>query len=222
MKQKPREQDLICLLKTLKDHRRKEGKRHPLEIVLLIIIMAIMAGSKSERAISRFAKNNKQALIKALKIARKEIPSRSVIQGIIQQTDFSKLQNIFYGWALKIVKIEKKDIISFDGKAMRGTIKNSQTNFQNFTSLVSVFASKRKQVLTSAKIETKKENEIPTVQALIKMLDLKDITFTLDALHCQEKTIKAIKKSKNHYIIGVKNNQKKLSEDIKKSKNWKT
>ena len=94
----------------LKDHRRKEGKRHPLEIVLLIIIMAIMAGSKSERAISRFAKNNKQALIKALKIARKEIPSRSVIQGIIQQTDFSKLQNIFYGWALKIVKIEKNEL----------------------------------------------------------------------------------------------------------------
>lgn len=216
MKQKPKEQTLLDLLKTLKDYRRKEGKRHPLEIVLLIIIMAVMAGSKGERAIARFAKNNKKALIKALKIERKEVPSRYVIKGIIKNIDFSELQNIFYRWALQIIKIKKLDVIGIDGKSIRGTVKKSQTNFQNFTSLVSVFAVKRKQVLTAGKIETKKENEIPKVQELLEMLDLKGVTFTLDALHCQEKTIKAIKKSKNHYIIGAKNNQRKLCEDIKK------
>ena len=216
MKQKQKEQDIIALLKTLKDYRRKQGRRHSLEAVLLIIIMAIMAGAKGERAIARFAQNNKKALIKALGIERKEIPSRYVIKGIIHNIDFSELQNIFYRWALKIVKIERRDIISIDGKAIRGTVKNSKTRFQNFTSLVSVFASRRKQVLAAGKIETKKENEIPKVQELIKMLDLKNVTFTLDAMHCQEKTVKIIKKSKNNYIIGVKNNQKKLYQDIKK------
>jgi len=110
----------------------------------------------------------------------------------------------------------EKEVISIDGKAIRGTAKNSRDKFQNFVSLVSVFASKRKQVLTTTKRETQKENEIPKVQELLKMLNLKDVTFTLDALHCQEKTVKIIQKTKNHYIIGVKNNQKKLSEDIKK------
>lgn len=38
--------------------------------------MAIMAGAKGERAIDRFSKNNKKALIKALKIERKEVPAR--------------------------------------------------------------------------------------------------------------------------------------------------
>lgn len=216
MKQTEKDPSILELIRELKDYRRKQGKRHPLEVVVLIIIMAVMAGAKGERAISRFAENNKKDLIKALKIERKEIPSRYVIKGIIHNIDLSEIQNIFYQWALKIVKIKEKDFVSIDGKSIRGTIKNSQTNFQNFTSLVSVFASKRKQVLMTAKIETQKENEIPKVQELIEMLDLKDITFTLDALHCQEKTIKAIKKSKNHYIIGVKNNQKKLKLDIKK------
>lgn len=216
MKQKQKEQDIIALLRTLNDPRRKQGKRHPLEIVLLIIILAIMAGAKGERAIARFAKNNKKSLIKALKIERREVPSRYVIKGIVKNIDFSQLQNIFYQWALKIVKINKKDIISIDGKAIKGTVKNSQTNFQNFTSLVSVFASKRKQILTAGKIETKKENEIPKVQELIAMLNLKDVSFTLDAMHCQEKTVKLIKKTGSHYIIGVKNNQRKLSQDIKK------
>lgn len=215
MKQK--QQNIINLLKTLKDHRRKEGRRHPKEVVLLIIIMGVMAGAKGERAIDRFAKNNKKALIKAMGIERKEVPSRSVISGFIQNVDFKSLQEIFYQWALKIVKIKEKDVVSIDGKAIRGTIKNSHNKFQNFVSLVSVFASKRKQILTAVKIETRKENEIPKVQELIAMLDLKSVTFTLDALHCQEKTVNIIKKTGNHYIIGVKNNQKKLNLDIKKT-----
>lgn len=219
MNQKQKESNIIELIKTLPDYRRKQGLRHPLEVVLLIIIMAIMAGAKGERAIARFAKNNKKDLIKTLKIERKEIPTRYVFKGIIKNINFSELQNIFYQWALKIVKIKEKDIVSIDGKAIRGTVKNSHDKFQNFVSLVSVFASKRKQILTTTKIETRKENEIPKVQELIKMLDLKGVTFTLDALHCQEKTVKIIKKTGNHYIVGVKNNQKKLRLDIKKTVN---
>lgn len=216
MKPKQKDPDLFALLKTLKDHRRKQGQRHPLEVILLIIIMAIMAGAKGERAIVRFAKNNQAALIKALEIQRKEVPTRSVIKGVIEHIDFAILQQLFYTWAVKIIKIQKLDIVSIDGKALRGTVTEAQNNLQNFTSLVSVFASKRKQVLTAAKINTKKTNEIPTVQGLIQMLDLQGVTFTLDALHCQTKTVKIIKKTGNHYIIGVKNNQKKLYQDIKK------
>ncbi len=216
MKRKQKEEDLLSLLKTVEDYRRKQGRRHELEIILIIIIMAIMAGAKGERAISRFACNNKKSLIKALKIERKEVPTRCIIQRTIQNIDFSHLQSIFYQWALQIIKLKKKDIVSIDGKVLKGTVQNAQNNLHNFTSLVSVFASKRKQVLTSAKMELKKEGEIPTVQELIQMLDLKNITFTLDALHCQEKTTKIIKKTGNHYIIGVKNNQKKLCQDRKK------
>lgn len=215
-KREEKEKDLIVLLRTLKDYRRKQGLRHPLEVILLIIIMAIMAGAKGERAIARFAENNKKALIKALKIERKEVPTRYIIQRTIQNIDFSLLQKIFYQWAIKIIPIEKKDTLSIDGKALKGTVTEAQNNLQNFTSLVSVFASKRKQVLTAGKIEIKKESEIPTARDLIEMLNLKDVTFTLDALHCQKKTVKTIKKSGNHYIIGVKENQKKLLEDIKK------
>ncbi len=213
---KQQEQNLFALLKTLKDYRRKQGQRHPLEVILIIIIMAIMAGAKGERAIARFAENNKETLIDTLKIARKEVPTRCIIQRTIQNINFSQLQNIFHHWALKIVPLKKKEIVSIDGKTLKGTITEAQNNLQNFISLVSVFASQRKQVLTAAKIEIKKESEIPTVQDLIKMLDLKDATFTLDALHCQGKTVKVIKKTGNHYIIGVKNNQKNLYRDIKK------
>jgi len=75
----------------------------------------------------------------------------------------------------------------------------------------------RKCALAADKIEKKKESEIPSVRKLIEMLDLKNVTFTLDALHCQEKTLKTIRETKNHYIIGVKKNQKNLLGHIKKT-----
>ena len=93
MKLKQKDPDLFALLKTLNDHRWKQGQRHPLEVILLIIIMDIMAGAKGEQAIVWFAKNNKAALIKALEIQRQEVPTRSVIKGVIEHMDFTVLQN---------------------------------------------------------------------------------------------------------------------------------
>ena len=175
-----------------------------------------MSGAKGEREIARFARNNKKELIRALNIKRQAVPARCIIQRTIQRMDFSELQKMFSGWTLRLVPINQKDIISIDGKAINGTVRNGQNSFQSFVSLVSVFASKRRQVLAAAKIESKKESEIPAVRELVKMLDLPGVTFTLDALHCQRETLKTIKQTGGHYVVGVKGNQHKLYADIKK------
>jgi len=73
---------------------------------------------------------------------------------------------------------------------------------------------KNKKVLWAKAINTKKENEIPAVKELIEMLWLKWVVFTIDALHCQKKTAKAIVKGWNHYILWVKGNQKNLKKKI--------
>jgi len=212
-----KKENLPSLLQKMKDHRRRQGLMYPLPMVLLITIMGIMNGAKSERAISRFAENNKEDMIRYLQIERKRIPTRNIIRGVLQNVDFKQLEKIFSEWSLGYVSIEEKDWISMDGKGINGTLKNANTSKQNFKSLVSVFASKRKQILTASRLETKKENEIPVVKELIEALDLEGVVFTLDALHCQKKTVEEIIKSKNDYVIGVKGNQKNLLKQIKKT-----
>lgn len=209
--------NIFELLKQLKDHRRKEGQKYEYPSLIIMIIMGIMSGAKSERAISRFVKNNERDLIKELQIKRQEVPGRHVFTNLIQALDFQELENIFYEWSKDFVIIKKNEWISIDGKAIKGTFPNSNTGLNGFVSLISVFVSKSKQVLKVDKINTHKENEIPKVQDLIKTLNLQGVIFTLDALHCQEKTVKAIMKSKNNYIIGLKNNQKKLLNQVKKT-----
>jgi predicted transposase YbfD/YdcC len=53
-----------------------------------------------------------------------------------------------------------------------------------------------------------KSNEIPLVQEMMEEFPLQDMIITLDALHCQTKTLKAIKDSGNDYVVQVKDNQK--------------
>lgn len=45
----------------------------------------------------------------------------------------------------------------------------------------------RGQVFAVGRLENKKSSEIHLVQEMIKLFNLKDVIFTMDALHCQKK-----------------------------------
>jgi hypothetical protein len=217
-KQKLIKQDnLFQLLSDLEDFRRSQGRMHPLPMVLLIFIMAAMSGSNGFRPTGDFINRHKQELIKLFKPKNGRLPSFQTIARILENIDFDKLTSIFYHWTNSRIIIKKSEWCSLDGKAIGGTVKNPHSHHQRFTSLVSVFVSKQKQVLATGKVELGKKSEIETVKQLIEMLDLKGVIFSLDALHCQKDTVKTIVKSKNHYVIGVKGNQKKLHNQIKKT-----
>jgi hypothetical protein len=109
--------------------------------------------------------------------------SPEVLKGI----DFEAVINAFNQWARQYVTLESEEWFAMDGKALASTVTDQDSSYQNFVSLVSVFSHKRGQVLKAAKLENKKQSEIPTVREFIEALDLQGVVFTLDALHCQKK-----------------------------------
>ena len=113
--------NIFELLKNLTDHRRGQGQRYEYPTLVLMTIMGIMSGAKSERAISRFVKNNEKDLVEQLKIERGEAPKRHVFVNLIQELDFKSLEKIFYNWSKEFVEIKKNDWVSIDGKAIKGT-----------------------------------------------------------------------------------------------------
>ena len=190
---------------------------HELRLALILVIMATMSGFHGLRAIGDFIKKNRQELIKTFKPEKDRLPSYLTIGRVLQNVDFNQLTDIFHNWMIDYVKIEDSEWISIDGKAIGGTVSGLRNKQQNFINLVSVFSSKQKQILRVGKINNNKESEIPKVQELIKMLNLEGVIYTLDALHCQKKTVKTIVIGKNDYCIGVKGNQKKLYKQLKKT-----
>lgn len=178
---------LIEYLSELHDVRRKQGQRHSLEFVLIIVIMAIMSNYIGYRAFGDFAKCNEDSLIKHLKPKKPRVPSFLTIRKVLQSIDFKHLSELFKQWALQYVEIGDEDYFSIDGKSIKSTVSEYGGEFQNFVSIVSILSHKTKQVIAQEEYQNKKESEIDVVLSLLDQLDLTGKTVTLDALHCQKK-----------------------------------
>ena len=74
--------NLIEKLKKVKDFRRSQGKRHPLDLVLIIIILGIMVGATNYKELKQFVKHNSQSLIKELNIVENRLPSYATIRQV--------------------------------------------------------------------------------------------------------------------------------------------
>lgn len=200
----------------LPDFRRAQGRSHDLAMVLMIITMAVMSGYTGLRAMGDFVKKNRNDLLRLFKPKKDKLPSYHTITRVLQNIKFEDLIATFSKWAGEYILIDKGTFFSIDGKAIGGTVKNPHNKLQEYTNIVSIFASERKQVLKIGRVKGK-TSEINIVQEMLKILDLEGMILTLDALHCQKETTRMIIESKNDYIIGVKGNQKKLLETLKKT-----
>ena len=98
---------------------------------------------------------------------------------------------MFNDWA-KFLDSDPQPWLAIDGNVIKGTLTEAQTPYQNWVSLVSVFGAKSGVVLGASSFESHLFSEIAVVPQLIEKLGLKGAVFTLDALHCQKKTIKSI------------------------------
>ena len=183
--------NVVDYLRMIPDKRRTAGQRHDQTFVLLIVLMGTMSGYRGYRAMGDFITRNKKDLLLHFKPKKDRLPSFDTIRRVIQDLDFEDLSRQFHNWALQYVSISKSEWISIDGKAIGGTTTAYYDNKQRFINLVSLYCSKQKIVIGNAFVDNSKESEIPVVRQLIEALDIKDVTFTLDALHCQKKRQKS-------------------------------
>lgn len=190
---------------TLKDKRRGQAQQHKIDVVLMITIMATMSGYQGYRAIGDFAQRYKKQIVKYLELEKDKVPAYATVRRVVQEIDHKKFGDIFTKWMRHYMRESNSQWIAVDGKAIKGTKQKEED--KKLAHLVSFFASDSKEILIARKTASK-SNEIPLVQTMMEEFPLKDMIITLDALHCQTKTLKAIKDSGNDYVIQVKDNQK--------------
>lgn len=183
---------LIDYLKLISDPRKKKGTRHPLWLVLLIIIMGMMSGYCGYRQLGRFIERHRKSLIELLNIPQARVPSYSTLRRVMLNLDYLELQNVFNQWSQQFSQIASGEWVSIDGKSLKNTVNNYDTSQQDFISCVSAFSHNRGLVLGVKIMSNKQESEIYVVRQLLEILDLTGVVFTLDALHCQKKPSKKL------------------------------
>ena len=178
--------DLLGYLSQVRDFRRKEGLRYPLAPTLAMIIMAIICGAKGYREFARFMQSNKEELSAVFSL-RHGLPSHVTIREILQNLDLKHLKEAFEKWMQQFPLEGAEKWVAIDGKSLAATVKDAHNPLQSFVIVVSAFAHESGLVYGMRSFDSGKIGEAGQVRQLIEHLGLKEVTFTLDAAHCQKK-----------------------------------
>ena len=181
------DKSLIDYLKQIPDRRKAGGRRHPLWLILLIMILGIMSGYWGYRGLGRFVERHRRQLIKILEIPGARVPSYSTIRRVMMDLDYQEVTKMFNDWTAQYTHNHQTQWIAIDGKSLKNTVSDCYGKQQNFVMMVSAFSHYRGEILGVKVMENKQQSEIVAVQDLLELLDLKGVVFTMDALHCQKK-----------------------------------
>jgi len=192
---------------------REQGKvRHKLIDIIFIVVSAVVCGCNEWKEIKWWtaAELNIAWLKKYIELPN-GIPSLSTIGRLFNIISPQQFEKCFVDWMKHAVRPVDRDIVSIDGKTMRGTIERDKTRGVH---IVSALCNSHSLVIGQVKTD-EKSNEITAIPELLDMLYLKDCIVTIDAMGCQRKIAeKIIKDCKSDYVLNVKSNQEGLLNDV--------
>ena len=112
------------------------------------------------------------------------IASHDTFQRIFQLINPLELEKSFVAWAQSISVKTEGEIVSIDGKTIRGS-RDAKTKAVH---IVSAWAHANQLALGQVKVAGK-SNEITAIPTLLDLLDVKDCIVTIDAMGCQRRTM---------------------------------
>jgi predicted transposase YbfD/YdcC len=196
----------------LRDPRSPINLVHPLSSVIVIAILAILAGSNGPTAIARWAQVKKQFLIEGLGLAG-GVPCKDVFRVVLTLLNPQVFQACFADWlkALKLTAMKNLDldrpVLAVDGK----TLRRSHDKAKGLGALhsVSVWASELGLSLGQVACADK-SNEITAIPELLKLIDIKGTIITIDAMGTQKEIAQQIVAAEADYVLALKGNQGSL------------
>lgn len=202
------------VLNSVKDPRRKQGQRYPLDTVLLTMLLACIAGANSASGFEMWAKTHEDVLSRYLNMPH-GVPTQDVFLNILATIDVESFAALFESWISLCLEIQGTTLdnshLAIDGKTSKRSYDIKQSTLSAHTlGLMAV----RNGILISQMDCPRKTNEITTIPIILEKLNLKGATITIDAIAAQNKIIDTIVEKEGDFIIGIKGNQPKLYDDI--------
>jgi predicted transposase YbfD/YdcC len=193
----------------LPDGRQSGKVVYPLDEVLLLSLLAVLAGAETITDIARFG-DKKLALLRRFRPYRNGTPPHDTLGDIFATLNADEFQRRFVAWVAAVTGIAA-GVVAIDGKTVcrSGHKKAGKAAIH----MVSAFAARQRLVLGQVKVADK-SNEIVAIPKLLKMLMIEGAIVTIEAIGCQREIAKAILEKKADYVLALKGNQGLLREDV--------
>jgi predicted transposase YbfD/YdcC len=193
----------------LPDPRQRGKVVYPLDEVLLLCLLAVLAGAETFVDIARFGEK-KRDLLRRFKPFRDGTPSHDHLGDIFATLDAEAFQRCFVAWTTELIGTPA-EVIAIDGKTSRRSYQ--KTGGKDAIHMVSAFAARQRLVLGQVKVADK-SNEIIAIPKLLEMMAIEGAIVTIDAMGCQRDIAQKIRDKKADYVLALKGNQGTLREDV--------
>lgn len=203
---------LLQYLRQVPDPRGSRGLRHPLSAILLLTVVAMLAGRTHNLGIAEWGRGSEPALQAALGFAPGKTPAPSTFHEVFRRLDWTAFSHQLREWALALWRSLDPDgqaPLACDGKAVRGSARAGA----EVAHLLSVFCSELGITLDLAPVPSK-SGELAAAPALLLRVGLAGRIITLDALFTHEPLAEAIVQAGGDYVLPVKGNQPDLRDAL--------
>jgi len=206
---------LYAHLQTIPDHRHQRGVRYPLASLLMVGVLAKLAGQDSSRGMAHWAKLRGRELSQLFHLKREKMPHYStwsrVLGHAVEPSEVEHLLGQFFAAAARRAEPQRGSIqLALDGKTLRGTIPIGETQGVH---LEASYLPKQGVVLAQMRVD-EKSNEITHAPKLLRQVDLRGVVVSGDAMFDQRDLSIQIVQAKGDYLWTVKDNQEGLRQDI--------
>ncbi len=198
-------------LQTLEDQRDRRGIRYPLPVVIVMVLLAKLAGEDTPHGIAEWLKHRRGQLCHHLEFKRGTTPHATTLGRIMGGAILVETLDRLVGQYLAGIHAFAADeeasneqplgVINIDGKTLRGTIPRGQSQGVH---LLAAYLPAQGIVLMQMAVD-RKENEIVVAPQLLNEIDLTDKVVTGDAMHAQIDWVSSVISSVDHLslIVGV-------------------
>jgi predicted transposase YbfD/YdcC len=209
-------EDVARHFEGLEDPRSDINQRHPLVSVVVISLMAVLAGAGGPTAIAAWANDKKDYLLGLLPLPN-GIPQKDVYRRVLSALKPDAFQACFASW-LQSLRADaeaasgtEQPVLAVDGK----TLRRSHDRRKGLGALHSVSIWATEFGLTLGQVATdEKSNEITAIPELLRLVDIQGAIITIDAMGTQKAIAKQIVDAKADYVLALKGNQDTMHQEV--------
>lgn len=204
--------EVVVHFQELEDPRSTINQRHPLTSVLVIALLAVLAGAGGPTAIARWAAFKEEFLLEVLDLPG-GIPRKDVFRRVLMAMKPAAFQACFANW-LQSLRAEavartsvEQPILAIDGK----TLRRSHDRDSGLGALHSVSVWAGEYGLSLGQVAcAEKSNEITAIPELLRLVDIHGAIITIDAMGTQKAIAEEIIAGGADYLLALKGNQETL------------
>lgn len=209
--------ELYTLSAQIPDWRSDLGKRHLLTDVLFIMVAALIAGAQNCEDIYFFGVDGEEWFRQFLRLPH-GIPHHDMYLRTLAAIRPEQFEALVRAWAAALdvsgaISVSGQQV-AIDGQTLRGSL--DRGSGQTAVHMVSAYLTEAGLTLGCQRVDAK-TNEITAIPELMKSLQLRGATVTIDSMGCQREIAAVARDQGAHYQLQVKENQPTLLKNIKET-----